>query len=134
MLTCRFYMPAGLASPGETPQEATVREAMEEAGVEVELTGILQVRYGLHPGREGAMRIIVHYTGKPKCETAETKSVPDFESIGAVWASEEELSTVRLRNGKQVLNMIAMSKNPAHIWPLSALSELTAVQSDALEE
>ena len=27
------------------------------------------------------MRIIVHYTGKPKCETAETKSVPDFESI-----------------------------------------------------
>ena len=44
-------MPAGLASPGETPQEATVREAMEEAGVEVELTGILQVRYGLHPGR-----------------------------------------------------------------------------------
>ena len=38
-----FWLPGGRVDPGESFQEAAIREAKEEAGVDVKLTGIMRV-------------------------------------------------------------------------------------------
>ena len=84
-------MPAGIAAPGESPQEATIREAIEESGISVELTGILRVRYEPHPGQDDTVRLIVQYIGRPSSEEDEIKSVPDFESVVSLYWNSQPL-------------------------------------------
>ena len=40
-----WYMPAGRVEPGESLEDAAVRETLEEAGVPVTLDGVIRVEY-----------------------------------------------------------------------------------------
>lgn len=109
---CSFYMPAGIASPGETPEEATLREAIEEAGIDVELTGILRVRYEPHPGRGRTMlqNKLLDYLKLPRVcscwseekfsaviEISLSSSLPSFANLHRAtmhWSAETRLSRV----------------------------------------
>lgn len=41
----RFWLPGGRVDPGEGLMEAALRETREEAGVDVDLTGVLSIEF-----------------------------------------------------------------------------------------
>jgi 8-oxo-dGTP pyrophosphatase MutT (NUDIX family) len=99
-----FWLPGGAVDGGETFTAAAFRETMEEAGIKVNLKGILAVEYNpcgrLERERNDylvRMRVIFYaeptedYTHRPP------KSTPDFESAGACWCSIEQMKEIRLR-------------------------------------
>jgi ADP-ribose pyrophosphatase YjhB (NUDIX family) len=64
--------------PGETFQEAAIRETKEEAGIDVQLEGILQIQYTPRPSGGGRERIVFFAT--PVNPNQPPKSIPDYES------------------------------------------------------
>ena len=42
-----WWLPGGRVDPPESFHEAAIREAKEEAGIDIELKGILRVEYGI---------------------------------------------------------------------------------------
>lgn len=71
---------------GETYATAAQRETMEEAGVDIELKGILQIEHspsktGRHAGYYVRQRVI-YYAEPADPLNCIPKSIPDFESAG----------------------------------------------------
>lgn len=88
-----WWLPGGRVDPGETFQEAAIRETVEEAGVEAELTGVLAIEYAPHRHGRGdyyARQRIV-FLARPKHPERPPKSAPDYESVGAEWIAWPEL-------------------------------------------
>jgi 8-oxo-dGTP diphosphatase len=57
-----YDLVAGFIEPGETPEEAVVREAKEETGLDIKITGLLGIysdQYG-----EGSFTLGIHYLGE----------------------------------------------------------------------
>lgn len=57
-----FWVPGGCTDPGESLRDSALRECLEEAGVEVELKGLVELDY--LPGRQGSLpswRLITFY-------------------------------------------------------------------------
>lgn len=94
--------------PGERLMPAAIRETKEEAGIDIELKGILAIEYnpcGLDR-RQNAyfvrMRIIFYAEPSEEGLKQMPKSRPDFESAGACWCSYEEIhkGEVKLRGNE----------------------------------
>jgi 8-oxo-dGTP pyrophosphatase MutT (NUDIX family) len=79
-----YWLPAGRVDAGETLVQAAKRESLEEAGISVRIEGVL--RFML----DGSCPRVV-LLARPLEEGAECKSVPDFESVGALWVGHEML-------------------------------------------
>ena len=90
----QWYFPAGRVEPGESLAAAACRETWEEAGMRVQLDGVLRVEHQLVPG--GA-RVRVLYTARP-LDDAPPKQQPDEESLGAAWVRLEDLAHLPLRS------------------------------------
>ena len=56
----RWQLPKGLIDPGETPEEAAVREVREEAGIETELVTPIDTIEYWYVGRRGTQRVRFH--------------------------------------------------------------------------
>jgi len=84
-----FYLPAGRVDYGETFTTAAIREAKEEAGVDIELDGILRVEHSAFP-EYSRMRVI--FAAHSKDPTQPLKSKPDKHSNGAHWMTLQEVS------------------------------------------
>lgn len=100
-----WYLPAGRAEVGETLEAAARREALEEGGVPIRLTGLLRLEHT--PVHRGA-RVRAIFLGEPMDGTP-PKSVPDAESLGAAWVSLPDLANYRLREPEveQLLRYVA---------------------------
>ncbi|KAH9259994.1 hypothetical protein BASA81_001766 [Batrachochytrium salamandrivorans] len=94
-----FWLPAGRVDPRESLQLAAKRECQEEAGIQVDLTGVLQIQYSpSSPGRGGAVRLRVVFHAAVAANTSQQpKSVPDYESCGATWATFAEIRALHRR-------------------------------------
>lgn len=73
---CCHYI-AGRVDPGETFADAAIRETKEEAGVDVELQGVLRLMLDDCP------RIV--FLAYPSDLKAKAKEIPDYESKCLVW-------------------------------------------------
>jgi len=80
-----YWLPAGRVDEGESFVEAGMRETLEEGGLACRITGVLQLRLdgGVVP------RIIL--LAEPSDESLQPKSVPCFESCGAMWVEASSL-------------------------------------------
>ena len=65
-----FYLPGGLVEPGEDPLDAAVRETLEEVGLRVSLTGILDAY-----STPGSAVVVVVYAAEVVGGTLEARDV-----------------------------------------------------------
>lgn len=94
-----WWIPAGRVDPGEDFIDAAKRESLEEAGIEIELKGILGFEFTPH---NGYVRQRMIFYAHPKNLNDPLKSIPDYESLRAVWISYKEM-------------MDALKKNEIHL-------------------
>lgn len=77
-------MPAGHIDPNETPREAAVREAKEEAGVDVSIDAIHFVHIQYNRNAEGA-HDRTHYYFKIECCDQEPKNMEPDKCSETMW-------------------------------------------------
>jgi 8-oxo-dGTP pyrophosphatase MutT (NUDIX family) len=112
-----WYLPAGRVEPGESLIAAAERETLEESGVPIVVDGLVRVE---HTPMPDAARVRVIFSARPADDTP-PKSVPDEESLGAVWASIDEIRALPLRKD-EVLRICAHLARGGAVYPLGALT------------
>lgn len=112
-----WYLPAGRADPGETLVEAARRETLEEAGIPIEVDGLIRVEHS--PSPTGA-RVRALLTAHPTDDTP-PKSHADEHSLSARWVTLEELAALRMR-GEEARDLIRHVAAGAPVYPLAALT------------
>ena len=112
----RWYLPAGGLEPGESFTRAAQRETREEAGIPIELVGILRIE---HTPVVGGARLRVIFLARPADDTP-LKTQADDESLAARWVTLDELSGLELR-GDEVAALFAAVAGGAPVYPLSLL-------------
>ena len=83
-----WWIPGGGVDAGETFREGAHRECIEEAGVEIDLKGIIKVEHYLYNQDDAKMRVIFY--AEPKDPDVVPKQVEDQESIEARWVTIDE--------------------------------------------
>eukprot|EP00591_Stephanopyxis_turris_P005995 CAMPEP_0195518322 /NCGR_PEP_ID=MMETSP0794_2-20130614/12677_1 /TAXON_ID=515487 /ORGANISM="Stephanopyxis turris, Strain CCMP 815" /LENGTH=398 /DNA_ID=CAMNT_0040647265 /DNA_START=239 /DNA_END=1435 /DNA_ORIENTATION=- len=121
-----YWLPGGGVDKGELLTTAAIRETKEEGGVDIRLTGILQFQFS--PQRN-ATRLRVIFLGEPIDPQQKPKSVPDYESVGAVYATSEEIlgknfypSKLKFRSGEPQ-HWVNYLEKGCSVQPLDALLE-----------
>jgi 8-oxo-dGTP diphosphatase len=89
----KWYIPGGQVHDGELPEEAAKRETLEEAGCEVELSGIFYIKF-----KQGffSSKLSVFYCATIVGE--KIKASPDKHSLGAQWFTFDEMCKMPLRS------------------------------------
>jgi 8-oxo-dGTP pyrophosphatase MutT (NUDIX family) len=123
-----FWCPGGAVDAGELLSVAAKRETLEEAGIDVDLKGILSVEYnpiGKDHKQHNLIRLRVIFYAEPSALglTQLPKSIPDFESAGACWCTAEEvMGRIKLR-GSEPRRWAKYLLEGGAIHPLSLLEE-----------
>ncbi|KAI6645883.1 hypothetical protein LOD99_13141 [Oopsacas minuta] len=118
-----YWFPAGRVDRHETFHQAAVREAKEEAGVDIQLTGILTIHHFPHYSerrKKPILEVCVYFVARMIDENQQLKTTPDYESAGACWVTANELCDLRLRN-IDILAMTRQVDSGTPILPLKAL-------------
>jgi phosphatase NudJ len=106
-----YWLPAGRVDKGERLVEACRREALEEAGVAVRVTGVLRFMVD----GSGTLRVV--FLAVPEnCDDCEPKGVPDWESVGALWTDVSGLEKLTKKDYR--------SPDPADLYPKVATGAL----------
>jgi 8-oxo-dGTP pyrophosphatase MutT (NUDIX family) len=108
---------AGRVDPGESFIEAALRETREEAGIEIELEGVLRVEHSPAPDHQ---RIRVFFLARPK-DDAPPKAFADEHSLGARWVTVEEASALPLRGDEVLEWMSACLEGRLPLAPMTLL-------------
>lgn len=107
--SCRgkWNLPAGHLDPGETMADGAKREAKEETGCEVELTGVCQIGSRV---KENEVFASVIFTTKLMREEIEFDPA---EILDAKWFSYEEILAMRseIRNEDLLIGAIENARN-----------------------
>lgn len=126
-----FWVPGGGLDPGEKLRDCAVRECLEEAGVEVELKGLLEVQW--KDMKSHVWRFVTFYAVLKDDQQA-VKTVPDYESAGACWVSADELEGIPLRDDYLPMKWYPEMAKPggfnAAAYPMELPSDLLHLFSD----
>ncbi len=87
----KWSFPAGFVDPGETVDEAAVREVYEETGIEAEAIGIAGIRSGVINNDISDNLVVFHMKRTGGTEITETKEIATCEFL----TKEELLSDPR---------------------------------------
>jgi ADP-ribose pyrophosphatase YjhB (NUDIX family) len=111
-----WSLPGGRVEPGEHLLEACLREVVEEAGVPVQLDGILRIE---HTAAHSTARVRVIFLASPRDDTP-PKAVADEESLQARWLTLEEIARLPLRGSdlRALLESVAAGRP---VYPLDLL-------------
>jgi len=93
-----WFLPGGSVKPGESLEEGTKREVLEEAGCDVELVSVFCVKYSAGFFNK---KTSVFFFGNMVGERI--KTLPDTESLEVRWLSYEELQGLPLRKSLKKL-------------------------------
>lgn len=119
-----WWLPAGKLDPNESYAEAALRETKEEAGIDVDLKGILRVEYSMHK-QYARMRVVYYAT--PKDPNAPLKSVPDKESNSARWVTVQDLLALAKQQpglrGPELLDWGRYLDAKRPVYPLSIFAD-----------
>ncbi len=113
-----WYLPAGRVEPGEDFFTGARREAEEEAGFPVRLTGILRVEHTLRPGGEARLRVV--FVGEPAAGLIDAPTGgPD--AMAAAWVTPAEAEQLPLR-GEGLPALFRYVLNGGLLYPLEVLT------------
>jgi phosphatase NudJ len=110
-----WYLPAGRVEPGESLTAAAARETIEEAGVQIELEGLLGMD---HQWAAGRTRLRFAFVARA-VGAADPKSTPDEHTRSARWASKSEIATLPLRD-PEVLTWIERYERASALLPIAS--------------
>ena len=113
-----WNLPGGRVEPGEGLADAMQREIAEEAGIAVELKGLLFADQVLAGGARGDCRMRFVFLAEP--EGLELKSRADEHSLQAQWFRHHELTTLPLRNA-HVVEMVELAARRPTLLPMSSV-------------
>lgn len=95
-----WTLPAGFVDAGEDPAEAAARECLEETGLQVKITGLIDVIYGLeHP--RGAHIVIVY---RAEVQMGRLSADDDVDDAG--FFELTRLPALAFRSTRTILNKL----------------------------
>ena len=114
-----WWVPGGLVDPPESFFEAAIRETQEEAGIDVELKGILRTEYNINGGYQ---RMKLVFYAEPIDQNQKPKSVADYESDEARWVTLQELVEMKSQKpgwrGPELYEWAKYIEDGGTIYPL----------------
>lgn len=119
----QWNLPGGRLEPGESLQDAARREVLEEAGIEVELTGLLAVDQRVMEPGSGPDRLRIVFVAD--AVDGPLKQSEDEHSLRAAWFELAELERLRLRT-PFVQRMARLAAARPALLPLSSVDLMTA--------
>lgn len=109
----KWFFPGGGLKENESPEEAAIRETLEEAGCRIELKGIVYIR--CNPSfLQG--KVSVFYLAD--IIGGEIKTTEDKHSLSVKWFSYEELSKLPLR--QKMMEIVNCYRQHKGLMPLEA--------------
>lgn len=115
-----WSIPGGRVEEGETLEQAVKREALEEAGMPIELEGLLRVERTLVAAGDARLRVI--FLARP-ADDVTPKVVHDEHSRGARWFTKGEMAGLPMRSPD--MHRLVRAAFEGQVAPLSLLgSEL----------
>ena len=121
-----WWIPGGAIDYGENFIQGAIRECKEEAGIDVQIKGILKVDHSV-AGNTARMRVIFYAEPTNIDEAQKLKRVPDSESLEARWVNMEEAQELDADlpglRGDDVLVWGKYLNEGGHIYPLGMFGE-----------
>lgn len=130
-----WWLPGGFVECGDNHFNTAVKETEEEAGIRVELKGILRIENEMtqHGGRQ---RVVFY--AEPSDLEQTPKTVADKESLRAAWLNTDELEQKSKSpppeglRGRELLDWATYIECGGTIYPLSLLAtEQTPIPTGA---
>ena len=115
-----YNQPAGHLEPGETLQQAAIREAKEETGWDIQLTGIIGFSLYTSP-QNGITYYRTTFLADAIYHNADAALDKDIEE--AVWLSYEEICRLGERLRSPVVLSVIEDYREGHCYPLTLLRE-----------
>ena len=124
-----WWLPGGFVENGGDDFYTTaIKETIEEAGIHIEIKGILRVEHSMSFRRDGARQRVIFYAEPKHIDKIEPKSIPDEESLRAKWLSIKELQELSTKSppfglrGHELLDWATYIENGGTIYPTSILT------------
>lgn len=117
-----WWLAGGKLDSNESFYQAAIREVKEEAGVDINIKGILRIEHSTE-SNHARMRVIFYAESTDE----NPKSIPDKESVRAIWCDIDEIRNLNTKEpyhrGSEVIIWPEYIEQGGTIYPCSILTE-----------